>query len=182
MCPFLLFDHVHQEVQIERHNIHSQPPSLEPVRLHGQGEFNLDALKELKVTDSFLGMDENVRKCQYLEPLNNCTTRELIGKMIKECDCLPFNINKGQVKFQHLFVSKVIDEHFQEPLCSIKHNDCVKNVKVSKHNCLEPCSGMIIRSFSKAKGHKVFENKICSCYRKYTKWHPFPPELKGRHV
>ena len=45
------------------------------------------------VTEDFLGLDEDDRKCQYEEPLNNCTTRQYLDTMREKCGCLPFNIN-----------------------------------------------------------------------------------------
>ena len=58
----------------------------------GEGEYNLNDLKEIIVTDSYLGMDENVRGCQNVEPLNNCTTRLYMDTLLRDCGCLPFNI------------------------------------------------------------------------------------------
>ena len=65
---------------------------LEEVKLIGEGEYNLNALKEIKVTDSYLGLDQDVRQCQDDEPLNNCTTRQYLDNMLGKCGCLPFNI------------------------------------------------------------------------------------------
>ena len=48
----------------------------EPVKLIGEGEYNINVLKEIKVTDSFLGQDQDTRKCQNDEPYLNCTTRQ----------------------------------------------------------------------------------------------------------
>ena len=58
----------------------------------GEGEYNLNDLKEIIVTDSYLGLDENVRGCQNVEPLNNCTTRLYMDTLLRDCGCLPFNI------------------------------------------------------------------------------------------
>ena len=64
----------------------------ETVKLIGQGEYNLNALKEISVTDDFLGLDEGDRKCQNEEPLMNCTTRQYHDTLLGECGCLPINI------------------------------------------------------------------------------------------
>ena len=58
----------------------------------GEGEYNLNDLKEIIVTDSYLGLDENVRGCQNGETLNNCTTRFYMDTLLRDCGCLPFNI------------------------------------------------------------------------------------------
>ena len=44
------------------------------MQLVGEGEYNLDSLKEIDVTDHYLGLDENVKMCQHNEALHNCTT------------------------------------------------------------------------------------------------------------
>ena len=46
----------------------------EPVKLIGEGEYNLNTLKDIVVTDSYLGLDMDVRNCQHEEPYVNCTT------------------------------------------------------------------------------------------------------------
>ena len=43
-----------------------------------------------------------------------------------------------------------------------------------------PCSGLIVTSYSRSKARKIVEDTICNCYKKYTKWSPFPSELKGK--
>ena len=65
---------------------------IEPVSLIGEGEYNLNVLKEIKATDSYLGLDKDVRKCQNDEPLFNCTTRKFIEDILTECNCLPSNL------------------------------------------------------------------------------------------
>ena len=46
----------------------------EAVKLIGEGEYNLNALKEIRVTDSYLGLDQDDTQCQDKEPFDNCTT------------------------------------------------------------------------------------------------------------
>ena len=64
----------------------------EPVKMSGEGEYNLDALKEIEVTTSYLGLDQEVRGCQNVEPFDNCTTRHYIENLLDHCGCLPFHI------------------------------------------------------------------------------------------
>ena len=49
-------------------------------------------LKEIEVTDSYLGLDKNVRQCQTQETFHNCTTRKYIDKLRQICGCMPFKI------------------------------------------------------------------------------------------
>ena len=64
----------------------------EEVKLIGEGEYNLNTLKEIKVSDSYLGLDQDERGCQDEEPLYNCSTRHYMDALIDHCGCLPFNI------------------------------------------------------------------------------------------
>ena len=43
----------------------------EPLILIGAGEYKLEDLSEIKVTDSFLGMGQDIRDCQNFESLQN---------------------------------------------------------------------------------------------------------------
>ena len=63
------------------------------MKLIGEGEYNLNALTSIEVTDSYLGLDENVIKCQKEEPLQNCTTRRYRDTLLGQCGCLPFYMN-----------------------------------------------------------------------------------------
>ena len=58
----------------------------------GEGKYNLNVLRETRVTDSFLGLDMEDRKCQNDEPVQNCTTRNYINSVLNKCDCLPLTL------------------------------------------------------------------------------------------
>ena len=63
--------------------------------LSGEGEYNLNILKEIEVTDSFYELDNEVRKCQSYkgkDTFDNCTTRYFLEQMGLKCGCLPFAI------------------------------------------------------------------------------------------
>ena len=66
---------------------------LEPVDLIGEGVYNLNVMKEIRVTNSYLGLDVNVRGCQDIDTLDNCTTRHYEEHLLNTCGCLPFDIN-----------------------------------------------------------------------------------------
>ena len=44
----------------------------------------------MKVTNDYLGLDEDVRKCQNIEPFENCTTRQYLDYVQKQCKCVPY--------------------------------------------------------------------------------------------
>ena len=41
------------------------------------------------MTDSFLGLDQEIRGCQNEESLHNCTTKRYIDTFMEICGCLP---------------------------------------------------------------------------------------------
>ena len=63
---------------------------IEPVKLIGEGMYNLNAVKEIEVTDSFLGMSMEVKECQNEEDLQDCTTRNFRDNFLKKCGCTPY--------------------------------------------------------------------------------------------
>ena len=70
--------------------------------LSGEGQFNLNSLKKIEITQSFLGLDNDVLNCQNIESFDNCTTRFYIDKIITKCKCLPLSINNlGQVYIEN---------------------------------------------------------------------------------
>ena len=64
----------------------------DPLHLRVGKEYNLNVVKEVKVTDEFLGLDEKVRKCSNDESFAVCMTKHYINNLIKKCKCLPFSI------------------------------------------------------------------------------------------
>ena len=64
----------------------------ETLKLVGEAEYNLNVLKEITATTSYLELDQTVRKCQNEEPLFNCTTRKYRETSLEECGCLPQSI------------------------------------------------------------------------------------------
>ena len=76
---------------------------LEPVPLNGEGFYNLNVVKEERVTEAFLGLDEEVRGCQNHEAQEDCQTRNFIKTALEECECLPFNIRTDEWKKKVLF-------------------------------------------------------------------------------
>ena len=75
---------------------------LEPLVLHGEGEYNLNIVKEEKGTDSFLAMSSDVTKCQEIIEYQDCTTKVYEDEMKKNCQCLPFHLR--MTKFVIFFI------------------------------------------------------------------------------
>ena len=64
---------------------------LDYVRFFEESEYNLHSLKEITVTDSFMGLKSDKRKCQSIETYHDCLTRKYIENMMKDCGCLPLS-------------------------------------------------------------------------------------------
>ena len=62
----------------------------------------MNSLKEIRVTDSYLGLNQGVRECQDKEPLYNCTTRIFIDTISDNCGCLPFSIRESHKVMHNL--------------------------------------------------------------------------------
>ena len=58
----------------------------------GEGEYNLDGFRQIKVTDSYLGLDADIRGCQNETLLHDCTTTKYLDTLLEECGCLPMNL------------------------------------------------------------------------------------------
>ena len=59
------------------------------MRLLGEGEYNLNSMKEISVTESFLGLDRDTIKCQNIETYDDCKTRLNLENLRQTCGCLP---------------------------------------------------------------------------------------------
>ena len=71
---------------------------IEPIALLGEGEYNINDLKEIKVTDSFLGLDKSIMACQTGESLHNCTTKHYQKTIFDQCGCMPLNMQNRHAK------------------------------------------------------------------------------------
>merc|ERR1712079_942421 len=95
--------------------------------------------KDIKITESFLGLDQNVRECQNVEFLQTCTTRKYMEASLKNCGCL--NVVIG-------LIAK------QGPYCTEEQLKCVEKINLDEDICLPPCSGLIVTSFLKSEVNK----------------------------
>ena len=66
------------------------------MELFGEGQYNLLSLKEIRVTSSFRGLDQSLRKCQNTEAYGDCITRKHLENMRTECGCLPLSIRLSE--------------------------------------------------------------------------------------
>ena len=72
----------------------------EPHSLSGEGDYALTAVKEIDVTEAFLGMDEKTKLCQSEETLEDCWMKNYFKEGSEKCKCKPYglrNYSKVQV-------------------------------------------------------------------------------------
>ena len=58
----------------------------------GEGKYNLNAVEEILVTESFLGLDESVKDCQNKEEFDECNNKHFKKTLLEQCGCLPLGI------------------------------------------------------------------------------------------
>ena len=63
--------------------------------------YNLNNVKEMKVTEEFLTLHENIRNCQNTETILDCRSRKIVDRLLNECNCLPFSINQNKKVHDH---------------------------------------------------------------------------------
>ena len=66
--------------------------SLDPLILHGEGSYNLNVVKDIKVTDSFMSLSQRAKQCQNKEAYLDCKTEEYLHALVDTCKCLPFGL------------------------------------------------------------------------------------------
>ena len=72
----------------------------------------------------------------------------------------------------------------QDPICTSEKFQCIKSLKNNRSECLHPCSGLLISSFTKSGEGKDLESLISrdvAAYRNFTKWSRFPSGIKGEN-
>ena len=60
--------------------------------LQGEGKYGLSAIKDIEVTDQFLGLGETVTFCQTEEYRVDCLSRVYREKVLSQCKCSPFEM------------------------------------------------------------------------------------------
>ena len=57
-----------------------------------EGQYNFLSLKEIVVTDSFMGLNKETKNCQTVEAYDKCKTQSYIQNLRQECGCLPISL------------------------------------------------------------------------------------------
>ena len=85
---------------------------LAPLILSGEGNYALSVIKEVEVTDDFLGLKLPTRKCQNDEKYEDCTTRKYLKKIQKHCNCVPYQLRNFTIPNQVILLLLTFSYHF----------------------------------------------------------------------
>ena len=81
----------------------------DPLTLTLGKEYNLNTVKEFKVTDEFLSLDFQKRDCQNQESKSDCSTRLYREALLTHCKCLPFNIRVSDEVIEKLILKLIYE-------------------------------------------------------------------------
>ena len=100
----------------------------------GGGTYKMTAVKKMTVTDDFLNMPSENRKCE-IEPFEECRGRRLL----KKCNCVPSYVLGFQVKIQ-------IEANYlkiqNNEICDPKGWDCMGENGHKNFSCSVTCQGI----------------------------------------
>ena len=66
------------------------------MEIFDEGEYNLNNLKEIAVTESFMELDRDSRKCQNIETYEDCKTKSHADYLRQNCGCLPLSLRLSE--------------------------------------------------------------------------------------
>ena len=61
-----------------------------PLRLLGEGSYALSSVKQISVTEDYLKLSDDTRKCQNIESFEQCVTKHNLATISKTCKCIPY--------------------------------------------------------------------------------------------
>ena len=53
-------------------------------------------MKEISVTESFLGLDRDTRNCQNIETFDSCKTKLHLEHLRQKCGCMPLALRLSE--------------------------------------------------------------------------------------
>ena len=78
--------------------------------MSGEETYSLNSLKEIRVTDDFLQLGENVKNCQNKESFEDCQASQFIKKVEDECNCVPYRLKNFTNNLQVVISTKNMNE------------------------------------------------------------------------
>ena len=65
-----------------------------PIVLEGEGHYALNLIKDIKVTEEFLGLGQEITRCQTREFRADCVSRRYQEQVLASCHCAPLYIRQ----------------------------------------------------------------------------------------
>ena len=140
--------------------------------MYGEGNYALAAVKEVSVTQSFLGLKEEDKKCQNLESLEDCSTRSylqtirsdqtdrtILWYFSRKIGCRPFSLG--------------YDENV--PHCSpaqLAQLSSIAEMERTGGDCLVPCEG-IFADVKKVPLQEHFDQNYWDLLEEYERYRNF---------
>ena len=75
-----------------------------PLVVQGEGHYALTAVKDIKVTEDYQGLGQEVTRCQTKEARADCVSRRYQEQVLASCHCAPLHIRSH-------FPQEVLEEH-----------------------------------------------------------------------
>ena len=69
---------------------------------YGRGNYRLTAVREIKVTDDFMGLDLKTINCQNMTTLHDCQQAKYLTNLTKKCQCIPFYLRSYSSSHQEV--------------------------------------------------------------------------------
>ena len=85
-------------------------------------EFEIKLFKEIQVTESFLGINENVRGCQEREMYDDCINHSYY-EYKNSCGCLPLSLKINKNVFLKSFFCFQLNHYLQDSMCTQSSED-----------------------------------------------------------
>ena len=109
----------------------------------------MTAVKDIKVTEDFLGLSDNVKKCQSEETFKECSTRRYLHAVESQCNCIPYALKFSSVQnqvfsnpYSLLILILYNNSTKYQGICIQEGLACSDNIKINLDSCLPPCEGI----------------------------------------
>ena len=84
---------------------------LDSLKLPIDFNYNLNVVKEIQVTESYLTLEDDLRKCNNEETSDDCANHLYIDTFLKKCNCLPLRLQlKNEVKLLLYLIEKTSND------------------------------------------------------------------------
>ena len=115
-----------------------------PLKLYGEGKYALSAVKQIKVTEEFMKLDDEIKNCNNRQSYEECATKAYLEHLKQECKCVPYELrNYSRLDEVNVNISLFMFKLMIQTLCVGKNYDCVAKLKFPEDiKCKKSCEGI----------------------------------------